>query len=71
MLGRHLHDQAPNLREHAGPSRLAPRVHPLLGDQLPMPAQNRVGRDNGCHLRQKAATETRAEGSQAPSVVVC
>jgi hypothetical protein len=35
-----------------------------------MPAENRVGRDDRRHLRQKSTTERGAEGSQAPSFVV-
>ena len=70
ILGRHPHDQAANLREHVGPSGAALRVRPFPRDELPVPAENRVGRDNRRNLRQKPTTERRAEGGQAPPFVV-
>jgi hypothetical protein len=70
ILGRHSYDQAANLREHVGASRLAFRVGPLPGDELPVPAENCVRRDDRRNLRQKPPTERRAQSSQAPPVVV-
>jgi hypothetical protein len=70
ILGRHAYDQAANLREHVGASRPAFRVGPLPGDELPVPAENRVGRDDRRNLCQKPPTERRAESSQAPPFVV-
>ena len=43
ILGRHPHDEAANLQEHVGPSRPALRIRPFPGDELPVPAKNRVG----------------------------
>jgi len=70
ILGRHSHDQASNRREHCGPSRPALRVRPFPGDELPMPAKNRIRRDNRGNLRQDPATKTRAEARQAPPFVI-
>ena len=65
ILGRHPYDEAANLREHAGPSRAVLRVRPLPGDELPVPAENRVGRDDRRYLRQKSTTERRGQPSAA------
>jgi hypothetical protein len=70
ILGRHPHDQTANLREHVGPSRPAFRVRPLPGDELPVPAENGVGRDDRRHLRQTPPAERRAQSGQAPPFVV-
>lgn len=70
VVGRDSHHEAANLRQRGGPSGAAPRVRPFSRDELPVPAQNGVRRDNRRHLRQHPTTERRAAGSQAPSVVV-
>ena len=70
IVGRHPHDQAPNLREHGGASRPTLRVRPFPRDELPVPAPNRIGRDNRGYPRQDPATETRTQDGQAPPVVV-
>ena len=70
ILGRHPHDQPADLREHTGPSRTPLRVRPFPGDELPVPAQNRVGRDDRRDLRQHPTTEPLAEASQPPPFVV-
>lgn len=64
------HERLPNLRQHGVASRPARRVRPFPGDELPVPAKNRLGRDNRGNLRQYPATKTRAEDCQAPPFVV-
>ena len=57
ILFRHPHNQPPHLREHARTTAAPLRVRPLARDQLPMPAENRVGRDNGRDRTQTATAE--------------
>jgi hypothetical protein len=64
ILGRHLHDQAPNFRKDAGASRPALGVRPFSNDQLPVPPKNGVGCDNRRDLRQNPTTKTRAEAAR-------
>src|SRR5207244_10809720 len=45
LLG-HAHHQTPDLREHARTTAPSLRVRPFPRDELPMPAANRVGRDD-------------------------
>jgi hypothetical protein len=70
ILSRHPHDQAADLDLYAGPTRPAFRIRPFPGDELAMPAENCVRRDNRRHLRQLPTTETHTEDSQAPPFVV-
>ena len=63
ILGRHSHDEPANLQEHGRPARPTPRARPFPGDELPMPPENGVGRDNRRNFGQDPTTETRAEGS--------
>lgn len=70
VVGRHSHHEATNLRKRVGPSEAAPRIRPFPGDQLAVPAQNGVSRDDRRHLCQQPTTESRATSSQAPSVAV-
>jgi hypothetical protein len=53
-----------------GPSTPTRLVRPLSGDERPVPANNRIGRDNRRHVDQNLATETGAEDSQPPPFVV-
>ena len=46
ILPGHAHDQTPNLGEHAAPTHPGRRVRPFAGDQLSVPAEQRVGRDD-------------------------
>ena len=70
ILGRHPHGQAANLGKYAGPSTSTRLVRPFPGDEHPVPAKNRIGRDNRRHLDQDLATETGAEDRQPPPFVV-
>jgi hypothetical protein len=70
VLGCHPHDEAANLQDHAGASRSTLGVRPLPGDELAVPTENRVGRDNRRHLHEQATTEPRAQDSQAPPLVI-
>src|SRR5438093_6344997 len=54
ILAGHPYHEAADLPEHARASRLPPRVCPFLGNELPVPSEDRVGRDDGRHLRQKS-----------------
>ena len=45
ILAGHPYDQPADLHEHPRPSRLTPRVRPFLDDELPVPPEDRVGRD--------------------------
>src|SRR5262245_32360987 len=58
----HPHDQSPDLREDARTARSARRVRPLARDELAMPAQDRIGRDN----RRNLAQHTPAQMLPAP-----
>jgi hypothetical protein len=70
VVGRHSDDEATNLRKRVGPSEAPPRIRPFPGDQLAVPAQNGVSRDDRGHLRQQPTTERRATSRQAPSVAI-
>ena len=58
ILGRHPHDEAANLREHAGPSRTTLRVRPFPGDELPVPSKNRVGCEKAAEARRIAPADS-------------
>src|SRR5438034_6847435 len=55
LLG-HAHDEPSDLREHARTPAPPLRVRPFARDELPMPPENRVGRDNRGDLAQPATT---------------
>ena len=61
VLG-HQHDQTPDLREHARTAATPLRVRPLPRDQLPMPPENRVGRDDRGDLTETTATQSVSGG---------
>ena len=56
LLG-HPQDQPPDLGEHARTTAPPLRVRPLPRDQLPMPAENRVGRDDRRDLTEAATAQ--------------
>ena len=58
ILLRHPHDQPPDLREDARTARSARRARPLARDELAMPAQDRIGRDNRRNLAQHTSAQT-------------
>jgi hypothetical protein len=68
LLG-HPDRQVLNLLQNAGTSHTASRVRPLARDQLAMPPQNRIGRDDRRHLPQHAPPETVALGCQPPPLI--
>ena len=70
ILLRHPHDQPPNLGEHAAPTRPGRRVRPLPGDQLPMPAEQRVGRDDRGDLAQRLTAQPVRPRGEPPPVVI-
>src|SRR5882672_9392532 len=70
IVGRHAHDEPINVGQHVtatGPTRLE---GPLAGDQLPMPAKQRVRRDKGCNLPQGPPAEAMSSSGQSPPVVI-
>src|ERR1035437_3677153 len=56
LLG-HPYHQAPDLGQHAGTTASPLRVRPFARDQLPMPPQNRVGRDDRRDLTEAATAQ--------------
>ena len=70
IVGRHAHHETPNLLLHARSPWALAWVRPFPGDQLPVPSQNRVGRDERRELAQHAATKALAEHRETPALVV-
>ena len=71
VLLRHVDDQAANLLPHRGPpgtSTLTAVV--LASNQLPMPAQQGVGRDDRGHLPEQLVAQLLGPGSQAAALIV-
>ena len=67
ILFRHPHRQTPNLREHSPTTLATSGVRPLPGDELPMPAQQRVRSDDGHDLPQPSTAQPiRPHGESAP-----
>ena len=69
LLG-HPHDQAPNLHEDARTTAAPLRVRPLAGDELPMPAENRVGRDDRGDVTKAPTPQAVAVPGQSPAFLV-
>ena len=70
ILFRHPHRQAPNLRQHSTTARTLSGVRPLPGDELPMPAQQRVRSHDGRDLPQPSTPQpVRSYGESAPIVI--
>ena len=71
VLFGHSHDQVLGLPGGARPSRSAlPTAVVLLGNQLSMPGQQRLGRDNRGHLGQNLPSQAFGLGRQATTLVV-
>ena len=72
VLGGELDDQALQRSGHAGPSAvpLGSDVV-LLGDELAVPAQDRIGGHQAAELVQGAAAERTARRRQPAALVVC
>src|SRR5258708_22231983 len=64
------HDQAADLFHDAGPACSLRGVSPHRRDQAPVPAQDRVGRDDRRDLRERAAAEDLALGRESPPLIV-
>ena len=69
LLG-HPHDQTPDLREHARTTASPLRVRPFPRDQLPMPPQNRVGRDDRGDLTKAATAQPVSVHGQPPAFLI-
>ena len=59
-----------NLLEHAGPSARVPRIGPLPGHQLTMPAENCVGRDEARQGAQASTSQSVAQYGEPASLVI-
>src|ERR1700674_420743 len=70
ILLRHAHDEPPDLREHTRTTAPPLRVRPLPRDQLPMPPENRVWRDDRGDLTQPPTSQpVPADGEPTPLVL--
>ena len=67
---RHPHDESPDLRQHARTPAPPARVRPFPRDQLPMPPQNRVGRDDHGDLVQPATAQPVPTHGQLTPLVI-
>src|SRR5207245_11694732 len=70
ILRRHPHDESRDLLHEPGTPRPPALRRPLLGNQPPVPTQDRVRRHDGRHLSQNLATESLAFRREAPALVV-
>src|SRR2546427_11627414 len=70
ILGRHPHDERRDLLHEPGTALPPTLPRPLLGDQPPVPAQDRVRCHDGRHLPKDSATESLALRRQAPALVI-
>src|SRR5437868_14117554 len=70
ILLRHPHDQPADLREDARTARSARRVGPLARDELAVPAQDRIGRDNRRNLAQHTPAQTLPAPRQTAPLLV-
>ncbi len=69
LLG-HPHHQAPDFREHASTARRGLRVRPFPGNELPVPAQERIsGDDRGDLTQPPTAQAVRPHGKPASIVI--
>ena len=70
VLGRHPDDQPSNLDEHRGSSGPLPSAGPFCGNQLAVPAENGVRRDDGRHVAQRAASESLPKHREPSTLVI-
>jgi len=72
ILPGHAQDQLDDLRRDAGTSNGAPSlaVVPLLGYELPVPAEDGVGREGGTDFAEHLSPEHPALDRQAPPLVI-
>ena len=59
-----------NVGQHMTATEPTPLEGPLAGDQLPMPAKQRVRRDHGCDLPQGPPAQAMSSGGQSSPVVI-
>jgi hypothetical protein len=64
------HDQSPDLGEHARTTAPPLRVRPFARDDLPMPPENRVWRDDRGDLTQPATAQSVPVHGEPPPVVI-
>jgi hypothetical protein len=67
---RHAHDQLADLRERASTARRWVRVRPLPRNELPVPAQQRIGGDDRSDLAQPPTAQPVRPNSEPPPVVI-
>jgi hypothetical protein len=70
VLVRHADGQATNLRLDTWSSEPPTRISPLPRDQLAMPPENGVRRDDRGHLCEQPTTEALTDGGETPSFVI-
>ena len=70
IVGHHADRQTPDLASYARSAGALPGVRPLAGDQLSVPSENRVGRDERGELVQRAATEPVSQHRQTPALSI-
>jgi hypothetical protein len=71
ILGRHAHDQLPNLGHHGRPSGPAPLLAVVFpGDQVAMPGEQGVGAHNGSDLAENSPTQILCLGGQSHTLIV-
>lgn len=70
VVGRHPHDQLADRLHDSGTADALAGVRPLRGDQLAVPAEDSVGRDDGGHLTEQPAPEGPALRGEAPALVI-
>jgi hypothetical protein len=64
----HPHDETPDLQAHTLTTRFTRRVRPFARDELPMPAQNRVGRDDRGDVGQQLSTQPLPASREPPTL---
>ena len=70
ILARHAHHELPDFDQDTATPGSPRRKRPLARHQLPMPAQQRVRRDERRHVTQRCSTHAiRAYGKASPVVV--
>ena len=66
----HPHDESPDLRDHARTTAAPLRVRPFARDELPMPAENRIGRHDRGDATQAATTHLMSACREPTAFVV-
>jgi hypothetical protein len=66
----HADDQAPDLVSNARSPGTVPGVRPLVGEQLPVPSENRVRRHERRDLLQHAASQALPQHPETSALIV-